>query len=199
MNTDFLKKSNIYLIIAMIVIVVGGLMSYAQWQDYMARQSAVSDNMLRVSGLQQELEKAGTEYESMRGTYQAEQEKFQAQILKVLPEGEQYTQFTRDLDEFFDKNFTSRNAFVASSARFGQGMVAEGGAYAVLPVSLSVESSKENFYKFLRLAEESGTLAEGQRLMDIQSIRISLPENPSAGDTFTYTVNLNAYYRNVTK
>ena len=167
---------------------------YCRESNREASNKPGAGNQAFIEKLQSEFKTAREKYEASNGQFADSQKTFQSKLLTVLPAGEQYTRITRDFDNFFEKNFTSKNKFIASSMRFGQGIASEAGSYAILPISLNIESSEENFSKFLDFINSSGKIEDGGRIMDIQSIRISLPEEGSGGD-LSYTVNINAYYR----
>jgi len=192
-----MKKHYLYYLLTLLVVVAGGTFTYFKVQHYMALQGAIAQNqtlLQKLNGESAGIEKNLTE---ITEKFKTEEERFHRQLLAVLPEGEQYTQLARDLDIFFEENFTEASTFVASSLRFGQGT--QSGDYAILPVSLTIESSEKNFFKFMEFVENSGALAENTRIMDIQSVRIALPGEEASTGNYNYTVNLNAYSRHVTE
>ena len=62
---------------------------------------------------------------------------------------------------------------------------------------MNIESSLENFNKFLEFVAKSGTLESMTRLMDIESIRLNF--GGESKEKITFSVNMRAYFQNATE
>lgn len=119
----------------------------------------------------------------------------------VFPEGENHTLLTRTIESFSNDLNRTKNPFLISNLQYQEGQVSEDGDYMVLPFKMTIHSSHENFIKFLEYVENSGTLNEKSRLMDIKSIVINFvsPQgsqgNISGKDEINFNVSMNSYYR----
>lgn len=122
------------------------------------------------------------------------------EISKIFPGSEDYTDLTRLLDNFFKENNLSKNPIVATDLQFNQPQKDEKDQYAILPFSISIESSEKNFYKFLSFIESSGSLNGKIRLMDIQSIQLNFPdEKDETRKTIRFSAKLRAYSAKITE
>lgn len=117
------------------------------------------------------------------------------ELNSVFPAEGDYTSLTRLLDDFFKKNNTSKNPIVATDLQFEQPTEDDKKLFTILPFSMNIESSEENFYRFLAFAESSGTLSGKIRLMDIQSIQLNFPseEEQTAKKSIRFNVKMSAY------
>ena len=120
----------------------------------------------------------------------------------VYPLTEKYTDLARLFDDFVAKNDSSTDPVLISDLRFGQARFETSNDFAVLPVTVTLSGSQDNFIKFLKFIETSGVLEDKTRLMDIRSISINfvLPSlnqgevlNTKPG--INVSINLNAYFQ----
>ena len=65
--------------------------------------------------------------------------------------------------------------------------------YSVLPFSMRVESSEDNFYKFLEYIETSGNLDNKVRLMNVTDVAINISTEDE--ELISYNLELNAYFQ----
>ena len=80
-----------------------------------------------------------------------------------------------------------------NSLSFGTPITSENEDYRILPVSMNIESSRDNFFKFLEYIGNSGAIQNQTRLMDIQSIGINFGNDKK--DKITFDVQANAYFQ----
>ncbi len=114
------------------------------------------------------------------------------EIAGVFPDSEDISSLTRAFDEFSVANNFSNNPFFISSINYNDSNESSDGKYMVLPFSMKVESSEDNFYKFLEYIETSGNLDNQVRLMGVDSISINLSGDD---DVLSYSLELNAYFQ----
>ena len=70
--------------------------------------------------------------------------------------------------------------------------------YSILPLTMTIRSSSDNFRKFLQMIEHSGSFTEQIRLMDLQSIRLNFGNDDSQNvesQIINFTVQINAYFQ----
>ena len=113
------------------------------------------------------------------------------EISGVFPATEDLNSLTRAFDEFAVDNNFSNNPFFVSSISYKDSTEVDG-QYQVLPFTMKVESSQKNFYKFLEYIETSGNLDNQVRLMEVESVSISLG---SDDDILSYSLEINAYFQ----
>ena len=111
----------------------------------------------------------------------------------IFPSTDGYTALTRQLDLFEEELSKKNNPFEISSIEYQTTEELEN--YSVLPLRMSIESSADNFTKFLHQIENSGSLDDQVRLMDIQSIRLNFSDNEDESKLIKFTVQINAYFQ----
>lgn len=185
---DQARKSYRVLTLLLLLILAG----VGTWKgkEAFAMMQAISANEGKVNELQFTLDRSQKEYTDSRTKYAADLTAVEEKLKKVLPIGESYTDFTRILDLYFERVFSPENPILASGLRYGKGKQIPQTSLSALPTSLTITSSKENFFKFLRYIEDSGSLESGIRLMDVESIRVNFSE-----EGVSFTVDLNTYFR----
>ncbi|MEK7544804.1 MAG: hypothetical protein AAB551_01605 [Patescibacteria group bacterium] len=164
-------------------------LEYSQKIDIAAQSQTFLDDLQKT----QQAERAFT-----LKTQEASQDaalKSDQELTSVFPAEADYTSLTRLLDDFFKKNNTSKNPIIATDLQFDQPAEDDKKQFTILPFSMNIESSEENFYRFLAFAESSGTLKGKIRLMDIQSIQLNFPteEEQTLKKSIRFNVKMSAY------
>ncbi len=188
------KNNRFFLILSIILLVVTGYFSY----KYFSELSEVKANVLafdKVEGkLSKELSDSSVDYATNVEMYTERRAEHLAELNKVFPAEAEKTNFTRFIDDyFFRNNFLSNEIFLKSMV-YGSPSATED--YFVLPVSMSITSSRNNFMNFLKYVESSGALQSNVRVMDIKSIDVSFREDDSKDRVYDYRISLNLYYQN---
>lgn len=116
------------------------------------------------------------------------------EIAGVFPQDEDLTSLNRAFDEFSTENNYSNSPFFIGSISYKESTSSADGNYRVLPFSMQITSSEDNFYKFLEYIETSGNLDNRVRLMNVTNVSINLQESDDK-DTLSYTLELNAYFQ----
>jgi len=96
-------------------------------------------------------------------------------------------------DEFSTENNFSNSPFFISSISYQDSEASIDGAYMILPFTIKVESSKDNFYEFLDYIGSSGNLDSGIRLMDITNVSSTFVEDEN--DNISFSLSVNAYFQ----
>jgi Tfp pilus assembly protein PilO len=116
-------------------------------------------------------------------------------IHKIFPPTEAYTELTRQLDNFFFELNSNTPPIIHNNLRFDTPQVSEDQKYMILPFSMSIQSSKDNFNRFLEYAAASGSLENPLRLIDIKNIQLSFAGNQQDFE-MSFSVNAHAYFQN---
>lgn len=194
------RASKIYLILALLVLASAVAYGIFQYQIFQAESQAIEDNNARLTALTSTAQKAGVEFKQFAEDRSKRQAELTKKLANILPPDENYTDLTRQLDNYFIENDKVGNPFFQSSLRFGKGAIVAGiSGVSALPVSMNLEGTRDNFYKFLNFVNSSGSLETGTRLMDIYSIQLNFKEggevvkNPK--QEINFTVEMNTYYQ----
>ncbi|MBA4336971.1 hypothetical protein C0416_04345 [bacterium] len=119
----------------------------------------------------------------------------------VFPETENHTLLTRTIESFSTEINRTKNPFLISNLQYLKPQTNEAGDFMILPFRMKIHSSHENFIKFLEYVENSGTLNEKTRLLDIKSIVINFVSpkgaqgNTSGKDEINFDVSMNSYFK----
>ena len=198
--SNYLHKSNFYFFLALIVFagaVMYGALHYRILSD---ERVAIISNEESRTALSDELAAGQTSFQSFAEQRAKKQEEFSKKIAAILPVDDNYTDLTRQIDNYFVEHDRPGNALFLSSLRFGKGAPVEStAALSVLPVSTNIEGTRDNFFKFLDFVKTSGSLESGTRLLEIKSIQLNFPEGGEVvkdlKQKLNFTVELNAYYQ----
>ena len=139
-----------------------------------------------IDTLETHLSEAKTEFSSTNDYKNDE-------IAGVFPATEDLTSLNRAFDEFSVENNFVNSPFFISSISYNESAASEEGNYMALPFSMQIESSEDNFYKFLEYIETSGNLDTKVRLMEVTDVSIDL--GSSDDEMLSYTLDLKAYYQ----
>ncbi|MEK9159998.1 MAG: hypothetical protein AAB383_04680 [Patescibacteria group bacterium] len=144
-----------------------------------ANLTAVSDNLRE-------------DYDAIKVEVSAARETAEQELSVVFPTKEDLTTLTRFFDDFSVKNNFASNPFFISSLSYDAAVAPEGTSYRVVPLRLSIETSKKNLSKFLETIETSGSLEGEVRLMSVEDIKIQYPDE--FGGSYEVQVEIFAYF-----
>jgi len=119
----------------------------------------------------------------------------------VFPRNENHTFLTRTLEQFENNVNRVKDPFVINNLQYLKTTKVEDKDYSILPIKATIHSSYDNFFKFLKYIENSGTLSDKSRLLSIQSISINfVSPQGSQGNTsgtmeINFNVSINAYFK----
>lgn len=197
-NRTLRRNIQAYWILIMVVTLLMGYYSFIKFNELLSKSAAINDQSGLVNTLESTLSTEESEYKGLLENKKDLYDKLDAEIANVLPKGENYTNLTRELDAFFLGLSKSNNPIFVANLQYGSARAEESGRFSILPITLTIESSKENFLKFLDYIESSGNLTSKVRLMDVQSIRINFQkeqDNGKTAESVSLNVNLNAYFQ----
>ncbi len=182
----------VYAVLCLIIIASMGFFSYQKWQEYTLISTAVEKNKDLVAALRNNVSDEKSSYELNKEGFNSMNEEIEEKLEYIFPSADDYTSLTRQIDAFEEELAKKNSPFNISNIEYMTAEIAD--SYALLPLRMSIESSDDNFTKFLHLLENSGSLDDQVRLMDIQSIRLNFNEDDGS-DIINFTVQINAYFQ----
>lgn len=185
-----------YAILCLLFISLMGFYTYSKWVDYQLANQGITQNKNFIASLTNNVttEKAVAD---IKNEESVQLNKDIAQKLKVIfPTVDDYTNLTKQMDAYEVQLSTKSNPFEVSNIDYQDPI--KNDTYSILPMRMSIRSSKDNFTKFLHMVENSGSLKENKRLMDISSIRLNFEnndQNSGASEIISFSVQINAYFQ----
>lgn len=192
------QKKNIkaYLILCLAVVLGTFALGYFKYSEYIVVKAAVIENQKYLEVLKKNVTDDKVAFETSKTDYDKLTEKIDISLKEVFPLTDNYTELTRSFDVLESKLNRSKDPFVISNIDYQDVQTSADGTYKYLPIRMTITSSNDNFTKFMQYIEESGSLSEGVRLMDVQSINLSLTEDDSADvKTINFSIKINAYFQ----
>lgn len=185
-----------YFVLIAVVVIGMGVYGFLQWQDYNTAKQGTVDGSEFLGFLGKEAIKEKTEYKNKKVEFDALYKQMDTKLATIFPPNDAYTALTRQLDTFEQDLAKLHNPFEISNINYQEVIQTEN--YSVLPLRMNIRSSESNFTKFLHLIENSGTLNENVRLMDLSSIRLSFEDaekDSPEPDIISFSVQINAYFQ----
>lgn len=187
------KNDRFFLILGVILLIVTGYFSFKYYSELRSVKADIISFDKVEANLTKTLSDSNVDFTTKVDLFTERSSGHLSELEKVFPLDSDKTNFTRFIDDyFFRNNFLSNEIFLKSMV-YGNQSVEEG--YYVLPVSMSITSSKTNFMNFLRFVESSGAIESNVRVMDIKSIDVTFREDDSGGRLYDYSISLNIYYQ----
>ena len=204
-QTSFFKSRQfqvrLYGILSIILILIMGYYSYTNVSKMLDMRGKISTYNQLHNSLSETDGRLDDELSTTKEENSELVQKIQSELEYVLPPTENHTELTRTLEAFANDVHRTKNPFVINSLQYQSPQAAEEGNYNILPFTLSIHSSYDNFFKFLEYVSNSGTLSDKTRLIDIQQIVINFvsPQgtqgNLSGQDEINFNVSMQAYFR----
>jgi hypothetical protein len=219
MATVAIKKHNygktirMYVMLIVVCALLAGYYGYTAYQKLSASQDALASEQSQITALQNTEAQSSADYTTLKQSFDQKYAGVLDQLQAVYPPTEDYTNLTRELDAFFQNaNKNSFNPVFLSDLKYGEARYDAKADYAVLPVTMTITGTQDNFTKFLQYIQNSGGLTDKTRLMDIRSISINFttpaPAQTTPGGQTTgaaasatpqtmlnVSVSLNAYFQ----
>lgn len=206
---NYPKLTRQYFGFALLILLAVGFYSFTQYQKLATAQAALKQGQETSLSLQTQKSTIAKQYADLKVDYDQKFASVFSDLEKVYPIEENYTDLARDLDTFFQENNLTSNPIFVSDLKFGLPRSDSGKEYMVLPVSMTMVGTQDNFTKFLKFVENSGVLEDKSRLMDIRSISINFTSAQQSStaltspldtvNTLNVSVTLNAYFQKVAK
>ncbi len=203
---NYAKSIRSYIMLIALTAGVAAYYGYTQYVKLSGAQDALAKEQTRITELQNVQAGTGTDYINLKRDFDQKYSGVLDSLQAVYPLEENYTDLTRLFDSFFQTNNTPFNPVFVSDIKFGVAKIDANSDYAVLPVTMTIAGTQDNFMKFLKFVETSGVLEDKTRLMDVRSISINFTGSSAlAGFGVTQTtsnqpminvsVALNAYFQ----
>jgi len=191
--------------LTVVVLVAAGVYGYTQFSKLTEVNDALAKGQSTLSQLQTAEKRISSDYAAIKSVYDDNFNTIKESINAVYPSEEQYTDLTRLLDEFMAaNNQETLNPIFMSDLKFSAPRIDKENDYAVLPFTISLTTTRDNFEKFLEFVESSGSLDTGIRLMEVKKISISFPSQELEFDdddtgsdipTMTVSLTMNAFFQ----
>lgn len=200
-NTQtFLKPSNIYFSLALVILVAAAIYGVSQFRVLQSENQAVTDNESRRVEIASVFEKEKKTFQLFADERAKKQADLVKKIASILPADENYTDLTRLFDDYFAENDRPDNPILQSSLNFDKGQPVPGMAsISALPLTMNLDATRDNFFKFLDFINNAGSLETGTRLMRINSINLNFLEGGEVEkdlrQKINFTVNMDAFYQ----
>ncbi|MDA1060877.1 MAG: hypothetical protein O3B47_03730 [bacterium] len=167
-----------------------------KWQELDHAKEGVKNNQALLLDLREKESDEKSIYESKKAAFDQQNKEIEQRIATVFPVSDEYTALTRQIDQYEKELASKSKAFEVSNLDFQNPLVMTD--YSILPVRMNIRSSSDNFTKFLHLMENSGSLDDNVRLMDISSIRLNFEnsDGKTKVENINFSVQINAYFQN---
>lgn len=200
-KVNYPRKIRTYMLVTFVIFVAAVVYGVIQFQDYSQVAKAIEEGKAESIQLNSAVDKYSEAYAEQKKAFDEDFITVLDSIEGVFPSEENYKAINFLLDEFQTENSTSLNPIFISNVSYGRAKIEED--YAILPFTLSFESSRDNFEKFLRFIFNSGSLSDQSRLMSIQAISIDFPQETSAfagetsfqSESISVSIALFAYFQ----
>ncbi len=189
---NYIGQARIFQFLTVVILIAAAVYCYLQYQKLTAAQDTLTKGQVLMTSMQTSVDQFAQSYKDIQTVANADTAKTANAIQAVFPVEQSYTALTRTLEAYANSINTSTSTFSADTLSFSQPIMDPKSEYAVLPFTMTISTSRDNFDKFLRYVETSGDLDEGVRLMDIKSIALSLPtaDANTVGTTGPQTIDL---------
>ncbi len=196
---NYQRQIRTYTVMTLLVLIVAGVYGFFQYQKLAEAKTALSDGQTNLSEMQAFESQISGQYTTLNAAFYEDFRDVRDAINGVMPEEENYTKITQNLDAFvIDLNRKSPSIFM-SNLKFSKGRLDKENGYAVLPFTMTLSTSRDNFERMLQYAENSGSLENASRLLDVRSITLNFPGQGGtalAGDNLLdVSLSVNAYFQ----
>lgn len=198
---NYKKSLRSYTILMTAVLIATAIYTWLQYQKFMGMQQALAQEQAYSASLQTSANKISNQYKEQEKLFQENFSNILASIDEVYPHEQNYTKIIRTLEDFEQANNTPANPLLMSNFQLSQPRTDTKKDYMILPFTLNLTTTRDNFDKFLHFIENSGNLEDKSRLLDIRSISISFnamqnsARPVSAVKLLNVSVALQAYFQ----
>lgn len=183
-----------YAVLCLVILASMGAYTYQKWQTYDLAKEAAAKNKELITALRDKVSDEKTEYYAQKDGFNNLNKEIAQRLAYVFPLTDEYTDLTRQLDSFEEELSKKNSPFDVSNIDYQA--PTQNDYYSILPFRMNIRSSSENFTKFLHLMENSGSLNDQIRLMDISSIRLNFEgSDENKPEIINFTVQINAYFQ----
>ncbi|MBI2453614.1 hypothetical protein HYV58_00360 [Candidatus Peregrinibacteria bacterium] len=194
------SSASVYAVLAILILAGGAAYGVFQYRIFDQEHKAIESNAVRLEALNRQISDGQTQYQALAEASSQKHAGLQKKLSAILPEGENYTDLTRQLDNYFAERDSLTNPILQSSLAFNKGVpVKDMPGLSALPMTMNIEATRKNFFHFLEYVSNSGTLESGTRLMDIKSVNLNFSEGgelvTDQKQKINFLVQMSAYYQ----
>lgn len=209
MDTTSIFKSDyfqlrLYVVLSILLLGIVGYFTFNNVMKFLDVRAETQSNIEIFDNLENNEEIITTELANEQDGIQQLNQKIQTELELVFPKNESHTKLTRTLEQFANDIHRLKNPFIINNLQYLKSEKVDGENYSVMPFKMTIHSSYDNFFKFLEFVENSGTLSEKNRLIEITTITINFISpsgtigNLSGQDEINFNATMNAYFRSIT-
>lgn len=185
--------NNRFKIILGLAIFLGTIgLSIWQWSVLQSHNIQINSLKSEAANLRVISEGLAENYQDLYDNVSESRQKDNQNIGLAFPTEENITDLNRLFDEFSVKNNFQSNPFFISSVSYQNIKMEDGADYRVVPISMSISTSRKNLDKFLEFVESSGSLQNGVRLMSVESMSFQYPGE--FGGIYDVKLEISAYF-----
>ena len=178
----------------LIVFVSLTIFVFLKYGEYSTIKQAIALNEERILNIGENVSNEKAIYETNKEGFKQTSEDISKKLSSVFPSTNGYTELTRQIDVLEEELNRINDPFEISNLDFQEPVQEEN--YSFLPLRMNIKSSSQNFQKFLHKLENSGSLNDSLRLMDISSIKLSFQDNAETDEKMiNFSVLINAYFQ----
>jgi hypothetical protein len=199
---NYRRQTQSYVFFTIMFFVAAAIYGYFDYTELTRAKAALNEGQVLLMQMQSGEKQIANDYLLVEETYKERYRKEREAIKSVFPMEEDYTSLTKVIDAFMYETNTTSNPIFMSDLKFSKARIDANTDYAVLPFSLTLSTTRQNFEAFLKYIESSGSLDNGSRLMDIKSISINFPTKTERSSGYGSTlmnvsISLNAYFQKI--
>jgi len=201
---NYAGMAHIFQLLTVVVLVAAGVYGYFQYQKLAEAQTSLNDAQAQMAQLQTTADDSTSAFGDLKKQADTNAAEIINKIQAIYPSDQNYTALTKMLDDFFTANDKPDNRIFENSLSFSAPITDAKNEYAILPFSMSILASRDNFEKLLRYVDGSGDLEGTVRLMDIKSISLSLPSEAAGtaegqaaevANDLSVSLSMNSYFQ----
>ncbi len=168
------------------------VLSLWQWNVLQAHKIKTESLKTEAANLRLISEELASGYQELKSSVNASRQEENAQLELVFPTHENITTLNRLFDDFAVRNNFESNPFFVSSVTYQNVDLSEDEDYRIVPLNMTVTTSRKNLDKFIEFVTASGSLQNGVRLMSIEQINFQYPEQ--YGGIYSVKFEIAAYF-----
>ncbi len=195
---NYQRQIRTYVVVTVIIGVAALIYGFFQFQDLSTARAALEDGQTRLSEMSSFEAQIADQYATLKTAFDQDFENVRNAVDGVLPSEENYTALTKTLDDFIITLNQQSPSIFMSNLKFSQPRMDADEEYAILPFSMTLSTTRANLERFLQYTENSGSLDDASRLLDVRSITINFPGETGLGqqqELLTVSLSLNAYFQ----
>ncbi|MFA5948268.1 MAG: hypothetical protein WC806_04850, partial [Candidatus Gracilibacteria bacterium] len=187
----------IYAAVCVVILIGMGVYSYIKWQEYAFIRDGVEINTQRIAEIKDEISYEKNTYFVTKPDFDTLGKEIENKVSVIFPKVDEYKELTKQLDVYEKELSSKNNPFEIKDISYSADNNKLDG-YSVLPFTINISTTLDNFNKFFHLIENSGSLDNPIRIMDISSIRLTFGEfkgEEVKDKTMNFTMSIQAYYQ----